>query len=97
MRPLGVQLQQPRSRLADQVMQPPRPLGDQPSAPQPRHPGLTTGPIQWDEESIKGAQAQLPQRQLLNAILMLHPMGGMLRALRSPLLRDMKLERMFRR
>ena len=81
----------PFSPLAQQVLQPP----DQ---------NLTTGPIKFDPEAIRKAEDQLPQRQILDAMLWLAPfpggMGvpGMLwKALRNPLLRDMRLEWMFRR
>jgi len=64
---------------------------------QPRPPGLTTGPIVWDEQSLAQTRERMPNRVLLNAILMAQPLGGLARMLRSPLLRDLRLERMFRR
>ena len=63
----------------------------------PRPVGLTTGPVQWDEQALAQARERMPSRVLLNAMLMVHPLGGALRVLRNPLLRDMRLERMFRR
>lgn len=68
-----------------------------PNVPIQQHPALMTGPIQWDEQALQQTRERMPGRILLDAVLMMHPMGGALRALRSPLLRDLRLERMFRR
>lgn len=76
----------------------PRMIMSPPQQPmQPRPLGLETGPIQWDEQALAQARDGMPNNVLLNAILMAQPLGGLARMLRSPLLRDMRLERMFRR
>ena len=74
----------------------PRPIDAIPQKSRPIEP-LTTGPIVWDEQSLQQTRERMPNRVLLDAVLMAQPLGGLARILRSPLLRDMRLEWMFRR